>query len=262
VNSYIDIEWFYLLLSLLILILPIGIFYKYKTGLTKIVLLSFFRMLIQLIFVGLYLKYFIEWDNIFLNILWIIIMIVIGSHTVVKRAELNTKLMTIPVIGGFLTGFIIATIIVGFVVFAEGDYFTARFMIPISGMLIGNSLSTTVVGVRLFYKMIKERQKYYYYNLILGANKEESLFEFMKDALKDSFNPMLANIGAIGLIWIPGTMTGQIIAGSDPMIAIKYQLVIVTGYFTCCTLAVFVSLMFSRRIAIDKYGRINNDIFN
>jgi len=260
-NPYLDISWLYLGFSLLIIIIPIIVFIYFKTGLAKTVLWSFFRMVVQLLFVGFYLKYFIEYDILSLNIAWVVIMIIIGSHTVVKRAELNTRYMTIPLIGGFLVGFVVSSSLIGFVSFAEGDYFTARLMIPISGMLIGNSLSTAVVGVRSFYRMLKEKRDVYYYNLMNSADKKEALFDFTREAMRDSFNPMLANIGAIGLIWIPGTMTGQIIAGSNPMIAIKYQLVIVLGYFTCCTLAVLVGLVLSRGVAIDEYGVVDERIF-
>lgn len=88
----------------------------------------------------------------------------------------------------------------------------------------------------------------YKYSLIAGATRSEALRPFISEALKISFAPTIASNATIGLIWLPGMMTGQILGGSDPMTAIKYQILIVISIFVGGVVTVFTALSLSRNI--------------
>lgn len=100
------------------------------------------------------------------------------------------------------------------------------------------------------------------YYAVFSFSRKESTKESMQLAILDSFKPMLGNIANIGLIWLPGTMTGQILSGTNPIIAIKYQIVIVVGYFACCFIATFIALNLFRIKAFDNFGILKIKIKN
>src|SRR5690606_23485261 len=112
------------------------------------VILSMLRMSAQLIIVGFYLKYIIEWDNIYLNFVWILLIVVAGSLSITKRSEVDLIYTLTPVLVGFVVSFVIVSFFTSYFYFSEMNYFTAQYLIPISGMLIGNSISSSIVGIR------------------------------------------------------------------------------------------------------------------
>lgn len=254
-------NWINLLLGSIMILFPLMIFLKTQLGLLKELSLSFVRMIVQLLLAGFYLKYIIDLNNISINILFLLVMISAGAWTVSSRSELNAKEMTTPIFIAFFSGFITVSLFVYLFYFEGGDYLNARFMIPISGMLIGNSLSSAVVGIRSFFKSLRTFKKQNEYLLVSGSSMNALTEPLIRDALKDGFKPMLANISAIGLIWIPGTMTGQIITGASPLTAIKYQIMIVFGYFCCCVITSYLSILLARRYAYNEYGVLRKEIY-
>jgi UDP-glucose/iron transport system permease protein len=259
-NSFIP-DWTNIATGSLVLLLPIILFLRAKLGLVKTLLVSFVRMGIQLFLVGIYLKYLIEWNILWINILFLIFIIMAGAHTVGSRSDLKLKFIFPPIAIGFFSGYLLSSFFFIFAFFAGGDFLDARYLIPISGMLIGNSLTSAVVGIRSFFKNMIDNKESRNYLIANGASVKVATNESFTLSIKDAFMPMIANISAIGLIWLPGTMTGQIIAGQDPSDAIKYQIMIVVGYFTCCVITVFVSLWLARRSAFDGFDQLREDVY-
>ncbi len=254
-------DWTNIALGSLVLLIPIALFLRARLNLVKTLLVSFARMGVQLFLVGIYLRYLIEWDILWLNILFLIFIIIAGAHVVGTRSELKLNFILKPIAIGFFVGYLISSFFFVFAFFDGGDFLEAQYLIPISGMLIGNSLTSAVVGIRSFFKNIKNDKESRNYLIASGATLKLATMESFQSSIKDAFMPMIANISAIGLIWLPGTMTGQIIAGQDPSDAIKYQIMIVVGYFTCCVITVFISLFLARRTAFDGFGLLREDVY-
>ncbi len=256
-----DISWMSLILGSMIMIIPIWIFAYYKTGLVKATILSFSRMSLQLILVGVYLKYIFDLNSIYINLGWVLIMVIAASFTVIKRSELSQRLFYIPVILGIIVNILINGTIVAFILIGSDEFFNARYIIPIMGMFIGNSLTSSIIGLRSFYQnLVKDEDRLKYY-LACGASEKEAISPFIRDALKEAFNPSIASTATIGLIWLPGMMTGQILGGSDPITSIKYQIMIIIGIFVGGVISTFINLSLSRKYALDGYGMINRKIF-
>ena len=258
----INITWINLTIASLVLLIPIGIFYYYKTGLVKPLLWSFFRMTLQLIIVGLYLKYIFELNSVWINLAWVVLMSFAAAFTIVKRSSLILKKFFIPLILGIIANLIINIGLIAYIVIGANDFFNARYIIPITGMFIGNSLNVSIISLRsLFQSLVKDEERYKY-NLISGANKNEALFPFISDALKDAFSPSIASTATIGLIWLPGMMTGQILGGSDPMTSIKYQIMIMVGIFSGNIITVVVSILLSKKFVFNKYDLFDKGLYS
>ena len=250
----INIGYGHMALGFLLLIIPTYFLYRYRTGLVKDTLWAALRMTVQLFFIGFYLEYLFLWDSVWINLLWVLFMIVIASSAVLKRTKLPLKMLFMAVSVAFLVSLlIIALYFLGLVVRPE-KIFTARYFIPISGMILGNMLSANVIALNSFYGSLNRERQLYLYLLGNGASPGESLAPFMREALIKSFNPTIASMAVMGLIALPGTMTGQILGGSSPSVAIKYQIPLMIAIFASSLISVLLTLWISRRKSFDRYG--------
>ena len=97
---------------------------------------------------------------------------------------------------------------------------------------MGNMLSSNVIALNTYYSGLKREQQLYRYLLGNGATRQEAQAPFIRQAIIKSFSPLIANIAVMGLVALPGTMIGQILGGSSPNVAIKYQMMIMVITFT------------------------------
>lgn len=246
-----DISWIDLLIGYLLIIIPIGIFNYFGTGMIKSTLIAIGRMTIQLFLIGLYLQYIFNLNNVWLNIGWVIVMIVIAAYTVIKRSNLNRKLFQIPILLSMLVSVLLVDLYFLGAVIQLDFVFEARYFIPITGMLIGNCLSNNIIALNSFYKNLNREQMQYRYAIANGATKSEALRGFIADALKKSLNPTIATTAVVGLISLPGMMTGQILGGSNPSVAIKYQIMIMITILVSSLITVVLSILISNRFVFD-----------
>lgn len=260
-NNVADINYFELFTGYALMLIPVFVLWYYKTGLVKDTIIATVRMTVQLLLVGLYLEYIFKLNNAFINIAWVLIMSTIASYTIIQRSKLKFKLFFIPV---FLSGLISIAVtdayFLGFVVKLQ-NVFDARYFIPITGMLLGNTIKNVIIALDAYYKRIDNEQNFYRWHLANGATKKEALLPFMRDALKTAFNPMIATTAIMGLISLPGMMTGQILGGSNPNVAVKYQIMLLITIFSSAILNVVLTIFFSDKIAFDKYFNLKKEIF-
>ena len=118
------------------------------------------------------------------------------------------------------------------------------------------SVFLIIGALNFYYNALIQGQAQYNYALASGATRKEALLPYMKKALKSSFNPLIAQMAVIGLISLPGTMTGQILGGSDPSVAIKYQILIMLCIFTSTIITVTTTIFIANKFAFDGYDNI------
>ncbi len=258
----IDISYISLAIGLLLLIIPMYFIGKFKTGLFKSVTIAFIRMIIQLCLIGLYLKYLFDWDNPVINFLWVVIMILIAGQTAIKRVNIKASILLIPISIGFLCSVaLIGLYFLGFVLRLD-NVFSARYFIPIFGIIMGNMLSSNVIALNAYYDGLQREQQLYRYLLGNGASRYEAQIPFIRTAIIKSFSPNIANIAVMGLVALPGTMIGQILGGSSPNVAIKYQMMIMVITFTSSMISLVITILLASHRSFDAYGVLRKDIRN
>lgn len=252
----IDIDYTSLGVGLLLLLIPVYFLWRFKTGLLKPILIGAVRMIIQLFFIGVYLRFLFEWNNPFINFLWVIIMVGVAAETAVTRTRLKRHILMIPVSVGFLvTVVLVGLYFLGFVLRLD-NIFSAQYFIPIFGIIMGNMLGVNVIGLNTYYAGLKREQQLYYYLLGNGATRSEATAPFIRQALIKTFSPGIANMAVTGLVALPGTMIGQILGGSSPHVAIKYQIMIVVITVASSMLSLMITIMLASRKSFDSYGRL------
>ncbi len=257
-----DISFLNLGLGYLLLIIPIAIFAYYKTGLVKSSIFAFIRMTIQLFLVGFYLKYVFKWDYWWLNLIWAIIMVLVATVTIGGRSNMKRSIFIVPIFLSILISMIIVDVYFLGIVIKLDNLFSAMYFIPITGMILGNCLRSNVIALNSFYKSLNKDRTMYRYLIANGATREEAIRPFMREALRIAFNPTIANTAVIGLISLPGMMTGQLLGGSSPDIAIKYQIMLVITIFVASLFTVFLSIRIVNLFVFDKFDRLKDELFN
>jgi putative ABC transport system permease protein len=259
-NTAIDIRWFDLALGFVLLIIPFFVLWYYKTGLLKPAVISVIRMTLQLLAVGLYLEYIFKLNNMWINLAWVLIMVIIATATTVKRSNLNVKLYLVPVFVSMVISLVIVDVyFLGFVIKLE-NLFEAIYLIPITGMLLGNCIRTNILGLSSYYNKLQKEQILYRYALANGATKKEALFPYMKNSLKTSFAPSIATMAVVGLISLPGMMTAQILGGSSPTVAIKYQIMLMITIFVSSIMTVVLTIFISNKFIFDPFHNLKTKI--
>lgn len=251
-----NISWLDLGIGYLFFLVPIAILIYYKTGLVKSTLVAILRMTVQLILVGLYLEFIFKLNSPILNLAWVLIMIVAASFSIVKRAEVKLKMFMLPVVLSLMISILLVDSYFLVFVLKLDNVFEARYFIPITGMIIGNCLRNNIISLNAFYSGLKDKNTFFQYALANGASTREAIFPFVRNAIKDSVNPSIGTMAVIGLVALPGMMTGQILGGSSPALAIKYQIMIMVSIFLTSVLSVFLTLTISKRIILDKMGNL------
>lgn len=201
----------------------------------------------SVVFIGVYLRFLFEWNNPFINFLWVIIMVGVAAETAVTRTRLKRHILMIPVSVGFLvTVVLVGLYFLGFVLRLD-NIFSAQYFIPIFGIIMGNMLGVNVIGLNTYYAGLKREQQLYYYLLGNGATRSEATAPFIRQALIKAFSPGIANMAVTGLVALPGTMIGQILGGSSPHVAIKYQIMIVVITVASSMLSLMITIMLASR---------------
>ena len=254
------ISYLSLFFYLLLLIIPIAILVYLKLKIVRSLLVSVLRMILQLAFVGVYLEYIFQWDNPFINALWILVMILVANQSVVRQSGLRFNVFFLYTLPAFIITMLFS-FVTFLIVFDMGSFFSARYLIPIGGMVMGNMLRGNIVSLDRFYHSLTQREEEYIYYISLGASQREALLPFIREALKPALSPYLATMSTMGLVALPGMMTGQILGGASPAVAIQYQVMIVAGIFVASALSTFLGILFSLIPSIDPCGRIRKDIF-
>ncbi|MFP4654465.1 MAG: ABC transporter permease [Methanohalobium sp.] len=140
------------------------------------------------------------------------------------------------------------------------NLFEARYLIPIGGMVLGNSLRANIIGINGFRNEIKRNEYRYLYSLSLGAQKNEALIPYLRKSMISAIKPTIANMSTVGIVFLPGMMTGQILSGSSPIIAIKYQIAIMVAIYVTTVMSVMLSIVVTMYIGFDRLGIFRIDI--
>ncbi len=200
------------------------------------------RMVGQLILVGYFLTYLFNSQNIWLIQLVLIIMLTIASWIIFRPIPARRKRFiryVWPSLG--LASLLMLSVLI-FIIHPD-PWYKPAFIIPTSGMIFSNSMNATSIALERFFQE-------------LDSGKE--WIEARVIALKTGLIPFTNSLFAVGLVSLPGLMTGQILVGTDPLIAVRYQIVLFGVLFGAAGLTIIGSLILMRNISLEKESLINN----
>ena len=181
-----DIDWLHMLAGYGLLLLPLVILLLYRSQLIATATVSVIRMSLQLILVGFYLTFLFEYSSNLLNALWLLVMLAVSAYTVVRRSELVFRVFIFPVATSLLFSLVITLFLFLYVVLELPNVFSARYLIPIAGMILGNCLQNSIIGLRNYYHSLDKSIDVYQYYLALGATPPEAQKPFLRKAMQEA----------------------------------------------------------------------------
>ncbi len=226
-----------------------------KVNLVKQLLIGNIRMTVQLILAGLILTYIFENPHPIFTIFYIAVMVVFSIYRVFSRVkDLNRGFKIAVALSISFSGL---SMIIFFVTIVVGEsVFNPQYTIPLAGMILGNSMTGVTLGLKTFTQGVTSSKARITALQCIGAKPEHILFPFVKQALETAMLPTLNSIVGMGIVSLPGMMTGQILSGTLPMTAILYQIAIMVTICTVVCLACFGSLYFGYKTLYDKKEQI------
>ena len=245
-----------------LLLIPVALSVWFRLGILRQLFISTGRMTGQLFLMSIILVFLFQWDNPWLNVFWVVLMIFFACLSAMINSKLSFRQFFLPVFAAYFLATALVLVFFNAVIVNPENILTARLVVVVGGMLLGNSLNSTIIGISHFYGSIQKDNKRYLYLLGLGASQREALLPFFREAFLLSMKPFMASMATMGLVSIPGMMTGQILGGADPQTAIKYQIAIVVAIFTAISISVSLSVYFTSRKAFDDYGMLRKDFFS
>jgi putative ABC transport system permease protein len=224
--SYIPISNAQLALSLALVLITGLISTLLQLGLLKPLLWGTVRAFVQLTLIGYVLTYIFKINNLYVILPIILLMSFVASREAARR---NKKVPYNTMLFSFLSltasTFIVGLIVVGLIISPQ-PWYSARVMIPIFGMILGNSMNAIALSLDRMYAEIHSHVDQIEQLLCLGASPWEACREYLRRALQAGMMPTINSLMVVGLVSLPGMMTGQILAGMNPQDAVRYQFVV------------------------------------
>ncbi|MBL7187379.1 MAG: ABC transporter permease [Phycisphaerae bacterium] len=256
-----DIAPWQLASAYLLLILPLTVILWYRIPILGQTALAVLRMTAQLVFVGLYLQVVFELNNLWLNLAWLSVMVIVADVSVARSCGLRLTRIALPLFAALLLGAAAPMLIFTGLILRCESLMDAQYAIPIGGMILGNCLRADIVGIRTFYSSIRTSEKSFHNSLAQGALLHEAVRPFITDACQSALAPAVATMATIGLVSLPGMMTGVILGGASPFTAIKYQIAIMIAIFSGTSVTVTLGIRLTMRSAFNHYGLLKESIF-
>ncbi|NQN95358.1 iron export ABC transporter permease subunit FetB [Streptococcus suis] len=216
-----------------LVLVAMGISQKEKLGLTKDIFMAVVRTVLQLIFVGYILKFIFQASNVFLSMAMVLIILYNASVQANKRNPNSKKSLLHP----FLALLASTGLTLIILVLSGAIKFIPSQVIPISGMLASNAMTAIGLSYRAMYKSFTDNRQQVLEKLSLGATVKLASQDILREAIKTGMQPTIDSAKTVGLVSLPGMMSGLIFAGVDPVNAIRYQIMVMFMLLSATSLA-------------------------
>ncbi|WP_201584219.1 ABC transporter permease [Psychrobacter jeotgali] len=215
--------------SLILIVMLVSWLLRLK--LTSTLLIAAIRTVVQLSFIGLVLAWIFAREHWYEVLIILTIMTLIAGSAAKSRVKRAYKgLFTDTLIAVSASAVLVTIIAIGFILQVR-PWYTPQFIIPILGLILGNALTAISLTSNQLVEALYEQQARIEMMLSLSARPFEAVHEQITAAIINGMTPTLNSMLVVGIVSLPGMMTGQILAGADPTQAVRYQ--IVTMFLIC-----------------------------
>ncbi|MCK4509743.1 MAG: iron export ABC transporter permease subunit FetB [Desulfuromonadales bacterium] len=258
-TTIIDLSLWDLLTVYSLLLMSIGLAHLLKAGQSKDLFWSGLRMFVQLLVVGYVLHLIFALKTALPVLLILIVMIgfavqTIGARVKTKMPHFYRVVGTAILFGCGGMTFFFCTLVIGL-----EPWYDPRYLIPLSGMIIGNSMTGASLAVERLAAEFRERRDEIETALCLGGSIQVVSEPAVGSAFRAALIPSVNAMAAMGLVFLPGMMTGQILSGTEPLIAVKYQIAIMCVITGSVSLTTFLILRLGYRAYFTPYQSLRED---
>jgi putative ABC transport system permease protein len=215
--TYTEVFW-----SAGLVVLAIALSLWWKIPVQKDLALGSIRAFVQLVAVGYALKYIFDLESVWLMHLAMLIMTAVGAQTAAARIKEIKR----PIIVAFVAIAAGSAVTIGLLLVLGVVNMEARYIIPLAGMIISNSMNAASLTINRLISDIRQNREAIEASLALGKSWREASSRIQKDAAIAGMTPTLNFLKTVGIVALPGAMTGMILAGVEPVKAILLQIIV------------------------------------
>ena len=212
--------------SLGLILLAIGLALWQQLGIVQSLALATLRTIAQLLIAGYFLELIFALDTPWAVLLVLLMMGMVATG--VSRNRVSTKLpRLLPWIGGSLMVSTAITLCYVIMIILRPDpWYSPQYWIPLGGILLGNAMNSSAIAGERLVSALSRSQVEIETHLSLGATAKQATMTYRQDAIKAGMIPIINSMMVVGLVTLPGVMTGQILSGVPPIDAVSYQILI------------------------------------
>jgi len=244
------------LISLVLAAIALAIGHFWKIPVQRNMSVGIVRSFIQLIAVGYALKYVFDLESVWLISAVILVMIIVGSHASYSMSK--------KVRGAFLISFTAiaagSLVTLGLMLLLKIITYEARFIIPLSGMIISNAMNAAALAINRLSSDIKSNRLAIETALSLGKGKRESSRPYQKQAVVAGMTSILNFMKTVGIVALPGAMTGMILAGAEPIEAVFWQLIVAYMLLSSFTISSITAIELTTTKYFTPYHQLKSEI--
>ncbi|MDV7356259.1 ABC transporter permease [Rhodococcus oxybenzonivorans] len=232
------IGWAGLLASLIFVAVAIGLSAQQRLSLTTPIVVSVARSLVQMMIVGVALVPLVRPQTpLWWSWLWVIGIVFFAAYTITRRAP------TVPALYVIALAAMAAVAVVGLAVIFGARIFelNGRTLVPVAGMIVGNSMKSAVIAATRVSESVADHRAEIEAGLALGMTPRRAFDRQLRSALRTAISSQIEQTAALGIVFLPGAMTGLILAGVDPMEAVFAQLALMYVILAGVVIAVVVT---------------------
>lgn len=241
-GKLVNLEFMNLALAYGLILIAIGLARLQRIGEERKMLWASVRMVLQLIAVG-YLLHLIFAVRSPLPVLLMLLVMggfslqVMGSRVKHRMPRFYRVVGTSIFIGCGGVTFIFCSLVVGY-----APWYDPRYLIPLAGMIIGNSMNGASLAAERLSAEIRERREEIETAICLGATSRQASVTAVRTAFRAALIPTMNTMAATGIVSLPGMMTGQILSGTEPILAVRYQIAIMCAITGAVAITSFLIL--------------------
>jgi putative ABC transport system permease protein len=226
--EYHDLSYWQVLIGALLIVVNGAISLVLRLDLEKRLFIASVRTVVQLLAVGLLLQWIFQQKHWSLTVLWMLVMSGIAGISAVGRVDRKYSRMWLDSVTAVMLSSWMLTVI-SLTVIIHPHYWKeqpAQYAIPFMGLILGNTLNGISLGLNRFTESLTQERDLIEMRLTLGATRWEAARDSVRVGVRTGMIPTINAMMVVGLVSLPGIMTGQLLAGVSPVAAVKYQIVI------------------------------------
>lgn len=257
--TIIDLSMWDLVTVYSLLLMSIGLAHLLKAGQGKEIFWSGLRMFVQLLMVGYVLHLVFALKSALAVLLILVVMggfavQTIGARVQTKMPNFYRVVGTAILFGCGGMTFFFCTLVIGL-----DPWYDPRYLIPLAGMVIGNSMTGASLAAERLSSEFRERREEIETALSLGGTVQLAAQSAVSSAFRAALIPSVNAMAAMGLVFLPGMMTGQILSGTEPLIAVKYQIAIMCVITGSVALTTFLILRLGYRSYFTPFQSLRDE---
>jgi len=225
-QQLINPSWWQLGLTVGLVAIAIGVSAARGLGLERDLAIATVRTFVQLIAIGYVLSFVFSTAHPALIVGILVLMLAVSAWTVAARQRRPTHALRLVVLASLTSGCGLTLLLATEVILRVDPWYNPYYLIPLMGMVIGNSLNSATLAVERLDSDLRSGRERVEAMLALGATSTQASAAATRGAMKAAMIPIINSMMVVGVVSLPGMMTGQILGGSSPVMAIKYQILI------------------------------------